>query len=222
MGFHTPDIGMALIQYVCLLFSLCVHEAAHALMADRCGDPSARLMGRATLNPLAHIDPIGTVVMPLVMLTTGIPLIGWAKPVPFNPRNLHNIRRDPALIALAGPISNLMLAITAAVILRVVVLATNMEPTQAALAASPVALVLNDLLIINLMLALFNMIPVPPLDGGHVVYPLLPPGAQRVLEQIGPFGILIAFFLASRYLMVPFRVLASVIYLLVFWGQHLH
>ena len=87
--FNISDIGQILLQYVCLLFSLCVHEAAHAVVADRCGDPSARLLGRVSLNPLAHIDPLGTVILPLAMMVFHVPyLFGWAKPVPFNPRNL--------------------------------------------------------------------------------------------------------------------------------------
>ena len=219
MGIHDSDIGMKLVQYVCLLFSLCVHEAAHALTANRCGDPTARLMGRATLNPLAHIDPIGTVVMPLLMMTTNIPLIGWAKPVPFNPRNLHNMRRDPALIALAGPMSNLLLAVTAAVMLRIVVMTTDLAPNPSLIYANPVSMVLFSLVVINLLLMLFNLIPVPPLDGGHIIYPILPPGGQRVIEQIGPFGILIAFFLANKVLGLPFALLLKSILVFVYWGQ---
>ena len=111
-----------------------VHEAAHAVVADRCGDPSARLLGRATLNPFAHIDPIGTVVMPLLMvLYPGVPfLIGWAKPVPYNPRNLKDIRRDPLLIALAGPVSNLLLAFASALLLKLVIMVEPLASRRAA------------------------------------------------------------------------------------------
>jgi Zn-dependent protease len=195
-----------------------VHEAAHAVMADRCGDPTARLMGRATLNPLAHIDPIGTVVLPLLMMATRIPfLFGWAKPVPFNPRNLRNLRRDPALIALAGPLSNLLLALTFAVILRIVVVASGIAPDAEIFGA--LFMIAFSMVLINLALMAFNLIPIPPLDGGHLLHPLLPPSGQRVLEQIGPFGILIAIFVANRLLPGPLLFMQKAVLLLAFWGQ---
>ena len=196
----TIDIGIVLLQYVCLLFSLCFHEAAHATMSNYRGDPSARLMGRMSLNPLAHIDPIGTVVLPLLMMISNVPfLFGWAKPVPFNPRNLKDIRRDPALIALAGPLSNFTLALLAAAVLRVLVLALGIE-TTGELLASPPCLVAFYMVLINVALMLFNLIPVPPLDGHHILYLFLPPGGQQAMERIGPFGILIAIFLARPLL----------------------
>jgi Zn-dependent protease len=212
------NIGVLALQYLCLLFSLCFHEAAHAITANRCGDPSARLMGRATLNPLAHIDPMGTVVMPLLMMVSGIPfLFGWAKPVPFNPRNLRNIRRDPAFIAAAGPVSNLLLAVISAIVLRVIVATAGIEPdTEVFRALLMVALLMMGT---NLALALFNLLPVPPLDGGHILYPLLPPSGQRILEQIGPFGILIAVFIGGRLISGPLRFLNDALVHLALWGQ---
>lgn len=200
-------LAFVAVQYVCLLFSLCVHEAAHAWTAERCGDPSARLLGRVTLNPLAHIDPIGTVVMPLLMMTTGIPyLFGWAKPVPFNPLNLRNKRRDPVLIAVAGPFSNLLIAITSILVLRAAFAFVGSENLGVVI-DSPLFLLANFLISINIILMLFNLIPCPPLDGGHVLYYFLPESGKRVFEQIGPFGILIAILVASRFLGTPLRML---------------
>jgi len=204
------DIGFKLVQYIVLLFSLCFHEAAHAAMANRRGDPTARLLGRMTLNPLAHIDPIGTVIMPLFMLFSPIPfLFGWAKPVPFNPRNLKDIRHDPALIAAAGPLSNLLLAITFTLILKIVVLLWPIAPSSAVFPI--LTYLIFYFVMVNFLLALFNLIPVPPLDGGHLLHPFLPPGAQRAVEQIGPFGILIAIFVAHRILPVPLDFLAGAV-----------
>ena len=203
------DLPMVLMQYLALLFSLCVHEAAHAAMADRCGDPSARLLGRLSLNPMAHIDPIGTVILPLVMLMMpGGLLFGWAKPVPYNPSNLHNIRRDPVLIAIAGPLANLLIAIVCILFLRVLVM---VAPPDYSVSMQPQYLIPYYLIMINLILMLFNVIPVPPLDGHYVLRYFLPPQGQRVLESIGPFGILIALLIASRFLMVPFMYLMNVV-----------
>jgi len=191
------DIGFVLLQYFCLLFSLCVHEAAHAATANWCGDPSARLLGRMTIDPRKHIDPIGTVVLPLLMMVTNVPyLFGWAKPVPFNPRNLNNMRRDPVLIALAGPLSNVAMALTCAVLLRIYFMVFGLaegSPLQGVLLAFLIGMIM-----INLVLALFNMIPLPPLDGHHVLYYFLSARGKEVMERIGPFGIIIAIVVVAR------------------------
>lgn len=213
--FHI-DPAQILLQYACLLFSLCFHEAAHAFMADRCGDPSARLMGRISMNPLAHIDPIGTVVMPILMFVTHIPyLIGWAKPVPFNPRNLKDIRLDPVLIAMAGPLSNLLLALVAMFVLRGAVMVFGPQ----ILASAVVGDIAFTFIIINIALMVFNLIPVPPLDGHHLLYYFLPPSGQNVMRQIGPFGILIVIFLTQRFDIIgaPIRLLAMAVVRFVSW-----
>lgn len=185
------DISWILIGYFALLFSLSVHEAAHAATADRWGDPTARLLGRVTLNPLAHIDPLGTVILPLLMMIGrfGV-LFGWAKPVPFNPRNLRDMRRGPMYIAIAGPSSNVLMAVFFIFLARF----SDILVQWAGLSGLP--MLFRELLValigVNLVLAFFNLIPVPPLDGHHILYYFLPEGGQRVLEQIGPFGIIIA------------------------------
>jgi Zn-dependent protease len=197
------NLSVVLMQYAALLFSLCVHEAAHATTADHCGDPSARLLGRVSLNPLVHIDPVGTVILPLIMMITGIPyLFGWAKPVPFNPANLGNIRRDPVLIAIAGPLSNLIVAIVSAIALKIIIMISPPENINEFLTA-PQYVFPMALAMINFLLLLFNLIPVPPLDGHYVLHYFLPPQGQRVLESIGPFGILIAILAANTVLPGP-------------------
>lgn len=185
----------AVVLYISLLFSLCVHEASHAAMSNYCGDDTARLQGRLTLNPLAHIDLVGTVILPIIMLATSGMLIGWAKPVPFNPRNLRNLRRDPVLIAMAGPGANLLLAMLFIFLTRAISLTVGLESIPELL-----FLLFYYIIFMNLLLMVFNLIPVPPLDGHYVLNYFLPPAGQRMMQQIGPFGILIAILAAQRIL----------------------
>ncbi|MDK1021721.1 MAG: site-2 protease family protein [Candidatus Hydrogenedentes bacterium] len=192
-----------------LLFSLCVHEAAHAAMAYYCGDDTARLQGRLTLNPLAHIDPLGTVILPLLLVILKAPFVfGWAKPVPFNPSKLNNVRRDPVLIAMAGPASNLFLALFFAFTGRIYFLLAGGP-------ASVPTLIFDfffNMLLLNFILMLFNLIPIPPLDGHHVLNYFLPPRGQRAMQQIGPFGILIAIVLARPLFAIAWPPLRSFIF----------
>ena len=220
MSIGNIDIGQVVLGYVCLLFSLCVHEAAHAFMANLRGDPTGRLLGRMTLNPAAHIDPMGTVALPLIMMMTGIPfLFGWAKPVPFNPLNLRNMRRDPVWIALAGPGSNLIIALAAAVVLRVMVSVMHFE-SVGELVSSPAFTVVQMMIMINLGLMIFNCLPVPPLDGSHVLYYFLPESGKRVFEQIGPYGIIAVLFISqmTNVLDIPFGLALKGIAWLAFLG----
>jgi Zn-dependent protease len=172
---------------VVLVGSLSVHEAAHAWAADRLGDPTARALGRLSLNPAVHVDPIGTVVFPLLAALTNLPLIGWARPVPVDVRYLRAPRRDFALIAAAGPISNLLLAgLGAGLVLALGGLGPVMD-------AGLRGETLVQWVVLNVLLALFNMIPVPPLDGGNVLLGLLPTGAADALERIRPYGFLVIY-----------------------------
>jgi Zn-dependent protease len=175
--------------FVILVCSLSFHEAAHAWMANRLGDPTARNLGRLTLNPLAHIDWIGTVLFPLVALSTHAPLIGWAKPVPVDFRYLKSPRRDFALVAVAGPVSNLVLAVLLFVT-RGLVVSTHPLPGGMADMASDV---LVSAVLLNVLLAVFNMIPVPPLDGSNVAIGLLPPAAGRLFIAMRPWGFIILY-----------------------------
>lgn len=184
------DFSQLLIAFVVLIGSLTFHEAAHAWTADQLGDSTARLLGRLSLNPVVHIDIIGTIVFPLIALMTGVPLIGWAKPVPVDMRNLRAPRRDFAIVALAGPVSNLLLATIGAVVV-------NMLPGDPAdaLRESAVANGLILFVIVNVLLAVFNMIPVPPLDGGNVLLGILPEPLAAVVDQLRQWGFLLLYVL---------------------------
>ena len=175
-----------------LIASLSVHEAAHAWAADRLGDPTARHLGRLSLNPAVHVDPIGTLLFPLIAMLTNVPLIGWAKPVPVDPRHLKHPKRDFALIAAAGPASNLVMAVIGAVIFAALPTAAPGDIAGRVLLSTPREIFLW-FTYLNVMLAVFNMIPVPPLDGGNVLIGLLPHSGARLIEQIRPYGFIILY-----------------------------
>ena len=197
------DLVAAAIGFSVLLLSLTIHEAAHAWSADKLGDPTARMLGRVSLNPLVHIDWIGTVLLPIIAAISRFPLIGWAKPVPVNLNNLRHPRRDFMIIAAAGPISNLLQAFAAAAVLRLV-----WDGSFGDTGPGVLVTFLYIAIQVNLLLAFFNLIPIPPLDGGNVLLGLLPPSMAAVLDQVRQFGFLILYALmltgiASALIMPP-------------------
>ncbi len=205
----TVSIPELILYFIAFIFSLSVHESAHALTSYWFGDNTGRSQGRISLNPVAHIDPIGTLVIPLVgflSVAQGLPpLIGWAKPVPVNP--LHWRKKDMAniMVSAAGPISNLILAIIVFVPLKIMLLRGTVVPsflrdgrfnlvTPTAEQADwllPVCTLLSVMLMLNVSLAVFNLIPIPPLDGSHVLETLLPDSFKHIYEQIKPFSFFI-------------------------------
>jgi len=169
-----------------VLFAITLHEVAHGWIANKLGDSTARMLGRLTVNPLKHIDPIGTILVPLVMvlLQTGF-VFGWAKPVPINYNNLKNPRKDMAIVAVAGPLANLAMAIFWALVFKfgMTLGSTNLGEGIMAMGKAGI--------LINLVLFVFNLLPIPPLDGGRVLSAVVPPAVSDVLDRIEPYGFFI-------------------------------
>ena len=224
------DIGGIIRQFsisaVPLLLAITFHEAAHGYVAERKGDPTARMLGRVTLNPLAHVDPIGTILLPAILILTNSPfLFGWAKPVPVNFRLLRNQKTDPVYVAAAGVVTNMMLAFAAGLVLQGIGLLdpvslrkamfyarTHLFPsgdggTQTVLL--PLALMCVAAVKWNVLLAIFNLIPIPPLDGGRIAVGLLPYGPSQALASVERYGMLI---LIVLLMFDPFGVIRGILY----------
>jgi Zn-dependent protease len=171
-----------------VMLAIILHEVAHGWVADKLGDDTARWMGRLTLNPLKHIDPVGTVLVPVILLVVGSPILfGYAKPVPINFRKLRHPKRDMVWVALAGPVTNILLALASTALLAgMASLPAGMEWL-----ADPVASMCQASILINLVLCIFNLIPIPPLDGGRVAVGLLPGRYAYYLSRLEPYGFII-------------------------------
>lgn len=202
-----------LIALPVLMFSVVVHEVAHGWVARMQGDPTAAMLGRLTLNPIPHLDPIGSVLVPGMLAITGAPILGWAKPVPVNPRNYREYKKGDILVSLAGVASNLALAVIFTVLLAVTLWASRVSPGFAAGIGSLLQAMFFYGIQINFVLILFNLIPIPPLDGSHVFYHLLPPGLGAQYRNLGQYGMIILFgllFLGGfAFLTGPIRLLTG-------------
>jgi Zn-dependent protease len=217
----NQEAVLIIFQIVVLILAFSVHECAHAWAAWRLGDPTARMLGRVTLNPLKHLDPFGSVLFPLISLVYGGFVVGWAKPTPVTARNFKNYRRDDILVTLAGPASNLLSASIALILLLImkhlvpnglVSIATAMAlaqhvpgiPTEGLPTLFPIALFLYFVILINLLLFVFNLIPIPPLDGSHILRHFLPYRAVQVYDRMGMFGLIILFLVGGRFISALF------------------
>jgi Zn-dependent protease len=216
---NQQDVLLKIFEFAILVFSLSLHEAAHAWVASQLGDPTARMLGRVTLNPVKHIDPVGTILIPLVMLFLpgfGSLLVGWAKPTPVTTRNFKNIRRDDILTTLAGPASNVLAAIASTIALvvltktsavgalavrQIVTGAINPDLMAASPVLFPLAIIFYLGLLLNLTLAVFNLLPLPPLDGSHIFRYMLPYKALRLYDSLGMISLILMLFLGGPVVM---------------------
>lgn len=168
-----------ILSLILFFLAVIIHEFAHGWMAYKLGDPTAKYSGRLTLNPIAHIDPFGTIILPVLLIITHSPIIfGWAKPIPVNFFGLHNPKRDMSLVGLAGPLANLILAILISLVIKIKI---TIIPLQ----------ILEQFMVLNIILATFNLVPIPPLDGSRVVTGLLPPKLAYQYMRLEPFGFII-------------------------------
>ncbi len=214
-----PTTQMFAIMILPLIFAITLHEAAHGWIASKLGDKTALQLGRVTLNPIKHIDPIGTVVVPLALLFLGGFIFGWAKPVPVNWSNLKKPRRDMAIVALAGPAANLFMVLLWAVIAKIsiLILATNISSTSTKDVLTFFFFAGEYGILINLVLMILNLVPIPPLDGSRVVSALLPKKAAYQYGRIEPYGIwiligLLSFKILHLIIFPPIMILSHLVH----------
>lgn len=212
-----------LISALPIIFAVVLHEVSHGFVAYRLGDPTAKMMGRLTLNPIPHIDIFGTILMPILLyiFTNGQFVLGYAKPVPINPSNFRNPKKDMAISAAAGPFANLLLAVLSFIILKYVLMPASGLGSSELMANifTPLVLIFTASVTINVILATFNMLPIPPLDGGRVLMGFLPYRQAVTLSKVEPYGFFIVIMLVatgvSSYIIVPVaRFLLSIIRML--------
>jgi len=213
MNLQPSEVVIIVFQLIAFLFAISIHESAHAWTANRCGDPTARMLGRVTLNPVKHIDPVGTILLPLIAAFTHLPILGWAKPTPVDPRNFKRPVAHDILTAVAGPVSNLIVAACSTAVLLVISLSSQHgrqlvhslaainrfgfqgDETNSVLV--PMTLFFYELMFINVVLAVFNLIPVPPLDGSHVLRHFLSDSVGRVYDALGILALFALVFLGG-------------------------
>jgi len=202
--------------FIIFLFSLSVHESAHAWVSDRFGDDTGKLLGRISLNPIVHIDLFGTILFPLIGMFTGIPLFGWAKPVPVNPLRWRDKNKANFWVSAAGPLSNFGLAVIFFILAKSIILAarSGLLAVDDGSLIEAVALFCTTGIFVNVGLAIFNLIPIPPLDGSGVLESVLPYEAQKAYEQIRPFGFLLLYALA---IFGVFRIIFGPVYRIVYY-----
>ena len=178
-------------QLAVLIFSVMIHEISHGVIALKLGDPTAKNAGRLTLNPLKHLDPVGSLLLPLFLFFVGGPIFGWAKPVPYNPFNLKNQKKGAGLIGAAGPLSNLLVAIVFGIFLRI------LAPLAVQESFAALTVLFQFIVIINIALAVFNLIPLPPLDGANILFALLPKKYYLLHHFLARYGFYVIIFLIA-------------------------
>lgn len=195
-----------LILILILLFSVVIHEVSHGLIADYLGDPTARYAGRLTLNPINHLDPIGSIILPLILFLSGSSiLVGWAKPVPINPYNFKDQKYGSAKVAIAGPLANIVIAIVFALLIR---LSVSFVPFS-------LISIFSFIVQINLILAIFNLIPISPLDGSHILFALFPSFEEKAKLFFAQWGIILLIFFIFFVFPIIFPIVQILFHLLV-------